>query len=290
MSKVVTQAVSQKIVEAIKSGLKVKDVALMFKVSTRTVYRVLERARKAAVQLAVQPTSPKYDWLAGADFATVVCDGVSYSANHTHHKFAEIKSAVDAKNFELAINLINTKQAIQTNFGNIDIKGSQLYFHDIRIDNGLAKRIVESLGDNEYVAKLVVFLENLLDNPSRDVLYRLFEFLEHNDIQITDDGHFIAYKRVRNDYMDFYTGTMSNKPGEVVKVMRNQVDENQNQTCSFGLHVAAKTYLGHYHGGKGRILACKVHPKDVVAIPADYNNSKMRVCEYLVVEELNETH
>jgi hypothetical protein len=34
-------------------------------------------------------------------------------------------------------------------------------------------------------------------------------------------------------------------------------------------------------------MVCKVNPKNVVSIPADYNNSKMRVCEYEVIDELN---
>ena len=32
----------------------------------------------------------------------------------------------------------------------------------------------------------------------------------------------------------------------------------------------------------------KVNPKDVVSVPTDYENSKMRVCGYTVVEELDE--
>lgn len=31
------------------------------------------------------------------------------------------------------------------------------------------------------------------------------------------------------------------------------------------------------------LLEVKIHPKDVVAIPTDYNQQKMRVCEYTVL-------
>jgi Ran GTPase-activating protein (RanGAP) involved in mRNA processing and transport len=31
------------------------------------------------------------------------------------------------------------------------------------------------------------------------------------------------------------------------------------------------------------MLEVKVNPRDVVAVPVDYNNAKMRVCEYVVL-------
>ncbi len=65
---------------------------------------------------------------------------------------------------------------------------------------------------------------------------------------------------------------------------RNEVDENSEVTCSQGLHVASYSYMDHYPGE--RIVICKVNPKDVVAVPADYNNAKMRVSGYEVVGEV----
>ncbi|EFW4639850.1 helix-turn-helix domain-containing protein, partial [Shigella flexneri] len=32
----------------------------------------------------------------------------------------------------------------------------------------------------------------------------------------------------------------------------------------------------------------KVHPRDVVSIPIDYNDAKMRTCQYEVVEDVTE--
>jgi hypothetical protein len=33
-------------------------------------------------------------------------------------------------------------------------------------------------------------------------------------------------------------------------------------------------------------MVVKIHPKDVVSIPSDYNNSKGRACKYTVISEL----
>ena len=36
-----------------------------------------------------------------------------------------------------------------------------------------------------------------------------------------------------------------------------------------------------------RLLAVKINPRDVVAIPTDYNNSKGRACQYHILKELD---
>ena len=280
------------------SGQSKAGLGRQYGVSEKTIRRVIKELDgsgkvakpKAKVKKPVAKPVNEAKWIKGSTFITVVYNNQSYTANKEHVHFDQIIQAMKDSDVDAAIALINIKKTIQTKFGDIEVKNKKLFYKNIHIQNGLANRIVKGVGNEEDVTKLTVFLEALLQTPSASVLSRLFEFLEHNDIEITDDGHFIAYKRVTSEYLDFYTKTISNKIGEVVSVPRNQVDENQNITCSFGLHVAAKTYLKSYHGGSGVIIACKVHPKDVVAIPADYNNSKMRVCEYFVLNTLNETH
>ena len=111
-------------------------------------------------------------------------------------------------------------------------------------------------------------------------------FLVANDIEITDDGHFIAWKVVTKDYKDCRTGRFDNSPGVVVKMERNQVDEDDERTCSAGLHVCSKSYISYFQGGSDRIVSVKVHPRDVVSIPVDYGDAKMRTCEYLVLEDV----
>jgi hypothetical protein len=100
----------------------------------------------------------------------------------------------------------------------------------------------------------------------------------------------IAYKIVTDDYRDIYTKTFDNSIGQTVSVSRNEVDEDPDRTCSYGLHVCGTKYLPHYGtatgGGSDRVMVVKVHPKDFVAIPRDYNCSKARVCEYRVVGQV----
>jgi len=74
---------------------------------------------------------------------------------------------------------------------------------------------------------------------------------------------------------------MLNNIGSVLKMDRTKVDDNPNRTCSAGLHVCSQGYVKFGE----RLLHVAVDPEHVVAVPTDYNNSKMRVCEYEVLEE-----
>ena len=233
------------------------------------------------------PIKPALVWTMGNTFINIIEAGTAYSADATHPNFEAARAAIFADEIEKALGLINVKRGIDKYCqGKIRIENEELFYGDLKMDTGLTKRIIAAMGDGKEFKFLVNFLENLMLNPSRRAVHELFGFLEHNDIELTDDGYFLAWKRVNNNYTDMYTGTMDNSLGKVVKVDRNQVDEDSNKTCSAGLHVAAKSYLPHYGGGRGVIIQCKVHPRDVVAIPGDYKNAKLRCCRYEVMKDV----
>src|SRR5690554_4325590 len=126
--------------------------------------------------------------------------------------------------------------------------------------------------------KLVKFLDKLMDNTSFRAIEGLYSFMKHNCIEIGDDGYVRAWKGVRNDLFDKHSGTIYNGNfGEEIRVDRSEVDDNPNNTCSYGLHVGAREYASNW--GE-TLLAVSVNPKDVVAVPDDYNGQKMRVCAY----------
>ena len=90
--------------------------------------------------------------------------------------------------------------------------------------------------------------------------------------------------------MDIHSGTIRNAVGDKVSMERNDVDDNRNVTCSDGLHFAAygyaSTWAGRIDGVNRKLMLMKVHPRDVVSIPIDYNNQKGRCCYYEVVDEI----
>jgi hypothetical protein len=125
-------------------------------------------------------------------------------------------------------------------------------------------------------------------NPSYRSRECLFEFLEKFNAPITANGNFIAFKRVRSDFMDIYSGTIDNSVGKVIQMDRAKVDDDPQHTCSAGLHVCADEYLdGYANAVSTKTLVVEVNPAHVVAVPYDYNFAKMRVCEYKVVAEID---
>ncbi|UYD57544.1 hypothetical protein OFDDKENP_00168 [Aeromonas phage B614] len=234
---------------------------------------------------AVEPV--ECTWMANSKFLSVTIGSETYNASGDHPQFMEIIGLLREEKYDEAMEMLNIKRGLERYIsGDLVVEGGTLKYKDLIIDSGLTRRIVEKMQNGEPFEPLVAFFENLMANPSRRAVYQLYDFLEHNDIEITDDGYFIAWKRVNTDFTDKYTGKFDNSPGTIVAVNRFQVDEDPNVTCSHGLHVAAKSYIPHYGGGSGKIIACKVNPADVVAIPTDYNNAKMRCAGYEVLYEV----
>ena len=141
---------------------------------------------------------------------------------------------------------------------------------------------------NGNLKPLQAFVTRLAANPDKDVHNQLYNFIAACGLTLTEDGYFLAYKKVRDDYLDIYTGTMDNSPGQTLEMPRFAVEKNPNLTCSAGLHFAAWNYLQYYGSSEGtRIVILKIDPSDVISIPSDYNNMKGRACKYTVLKEID---
>lgn len=175
--------------------------------------------------------------------------------------------------------------------GDFQVKDGRVMVKGVAVPDYLSRRILSFQEQGLPHTPLVRFAEALQRNPSYRAVQELFQFLEKNNHPITDTGCFIAYKKVRSDMMDIYSGTFDNSVGKVVEMPRNQVNEDPNQTCSNGLHVANWDYAhNHYGSGSDTMLEVVVDPADVVAVPVDYNQTKMRVCRYVVLGVVTQPH
>ncbi len=218
-------------------------------------------------------------------------DGESVTVYHNNENYQQVCKAVKAKDWELAKLLAVPAEVVKQAISGIDkvaIEHGFVTYDGVPLHNTLTDRMLEMHKQGFDVSPLALFLENLMQNPSYRAVNELYGFLETSSLPITEDGNFIAYKRVRSDFKDIYTGTVDNSPGTVVVMERNAVDENKDRTCSAGLHFCSRDYLPSYgaYGDKNTIVMIKINPKDVVAIPSDYNNAKGRCCAYTVVKEL----
>lgn len=192
-------------------------------------------------------------------------------------------------------NLISTARRIENlSEGNFTVRDGVIFVKGQPVPNQLGQKILRFSNEGLPFEPLVKFAENLQRNPSFRAVNELFQFLEKNDHPITDNGNFIAYKRVRGNFTDIHSGTFDNSIGKLVEMPRNQVNEDPHQTCSYGLHVAnwdyAHNHFASHDPGTDVMLEVEVDPADVVAVPVDYNQAKMRVCKYLVLGVIDAEH
>lgn len=224
--------------------------------------------------------------IVGKSFITAMVDGTTHTVNDQHPNYHRIREAVKTKDYDLVAKLVNISDAVKSYVsGKIRVENGRVMNGDSEIHGVVVDRILDMMREGFDSAPMVAFLENLMNNPSKRAVDELYLWLEKTSLPITEDGHFLAYKKVRDDYRDFYTGTMDNSVGKILEMARNAVDDDRDRTCSEGLHFCSLSYLPQYHGGQGRVMIVKVNPADVVSIPSDYDNAKGRTCRYEVIGE-----
>lgn len=193
-------------------------------------------------------------------------------------RLSEVPSAVD-----------KALQVTTHSKGKFNVQNGLVVIDGEELPHALSEKLLELVNAGEDTSSLENFWDNLSENPTQSSKDDLYEFLLHNQVPLTSDGCFVVYKKVGTDFKDLYTHTIDNSVGRVVSVPRESVDGDRNNTCSRGLHVAAFDYANNSYGSHSDIIIeCKVNPADVVAVPPDYNQQKMRVCRYEVVRVVSE--
>lgn len=164
----------------------------------------------------------------------------------------------------------------------LTLRDGKLWDGEAALPDALTARILKFRDMELPYGPLLNFWANLKKNPSFNSRQMLYKFLEHNGHPLTEDGCFIAYRGVAEDFKDKHTGKFDNSPGQKLSMARDQVDDNPNNTCSNGFHAAC---FGYARGFGEKMVEVKINPEHVVAVPVDYHGTKMRVCEFEVVQE-----
>lgn len=198
-------------------------------------------------------------------------------------RYAKVIEAIKAGKLDDIIPLLNISKHL-TDKG-FEVKHGIVHIDGEALPDAISSRVLDFFNQNLPYAPLIKFWNKLKNNPSFNSRQMLFKFLEHNGHPITTEGNFIAYRAVNEEFKDKRTGKMDNSVGAVVEVPRSQVDDNPNNTCSHGLHVATACYASGFMSGSDKLLDVEVDPSDVVAVPTDYNGTKMRVSKFKVVAE-----
>jgi len=222
----------------------------------------------------------------------MVIDGRHYTVAVSNPSYQEIREVIDTKPMDepkllLLMNITERISSLCEGKVRVDLDEGKVWYNDTEFkDDAFCERILRLMSEGQDVQYLVNFLNRLGQNPESRAIMETFKFLQHEGLPITPDGCFLAYKGVRNDYYDKWTGKILNRPdGRRIEEDRELMCSDPNQACAKGLHCGSIKY-GREWGSGGHCILVKVDPKDVVCVP-NHDCRKMRVCGYWVIRDFD---
>ena len=223
---------------------------------------------------------------------TVMLPGQSLTAASDHPKFTEIVKTLVSPDGDVTVlkSLFDLIKPVSDYLGSsgLSVVHGAVSFNGVPVANYTTEKIVQFMDAGLPAGPIIKFLERLLQNPSKRAVTELYAFLEHRNMPLTSDGFFRAYKGVRANYHDKYTGRFNNSVGQKLSMPRFEVDDDARQACSTGFHAGSLKYASDWAGSDGHLMVVEIDPADVVAVPFDCSCQKLRTWRYTVVDELKE--
>lgn len=231
---------------------------------------------------------------------TVFVGGDMYVATDTHPNFKAIVAKVMLED-ESVVDLFDVSKTAEKRFDQLServkVSNGRIYFDGDEVNNALTTQVLRFIDEGvEDFNPLVKFFEKVMTNPQEHSREQLYRWLSRYEFTLTDDGDFIAYKGVRttdanHQYESISTGTaisngveyrgaIPNPLGAVVEMARSNVQHDPSVGCHVGLHAGTWQYASGF--AQGAVLTVVINPRDVVSVPTDCGDQKLRVCRYTV--------
>lgn len=226
-------------------------------------------------------------------------NGKTIRIEKTDDKYARILKTFNLpseEQEEAVETIVNEKSPSIQNitYDGFELSNDSVFYDGEELPKTLVDKILSIIRDGLPLDHFVKFWKRLRLNPSSNSVDQLINFLSYKELPITEDGHFLAYKGVSNDKFSIrgnlktkivkgtadQDGKIYNGVGEIIEVLRRDVDDNRLNGCSHGLHVGSLDYASSWGPV---VVVVKVDPADVVSVPSDSNFQKCRVCKYEVV-------
>ena len=224
------------------------------------------------------------------DCVSVVINGDTLTVRRGALNFDAARKAVLEEKWENIEKVFAPGHAVEKWLGKgFVFQGGRISYAGEVIPPELSGRMVQMAEAGKSPAPLMNFWRRLQNNPSMRSVDQLFGFLSNKGIPLDQEGYILAYKAVRQDWKDFHTGTIVNSVGSKHSMPRNKISDDPKEACHYGFHVGALEYARTFGNSDRRILICKVDPANVVCVPYDHSQMKVRVCEYEVIAEHGKT-
>jgi len=223
-------------------------------------------------------------FLIGQDFISLSLNGQPYTIYSADARFPKILEIIKARDYHLLDRVINTGKAILAfTDGKVTVDNGVVFYDGKPVNNAVVTKILEFCKNGFPYEPLCRFLDKLMLNPSKWSTEQLYNYLERYKLPITDEGNFLGYKAVTNEFKDKYTQTIDNNVGANPKMPRNQCEENHTIGCAQSFHLGNIDYVKSFGYGVDNVILVEVNPKDVVSCPIECEYQKLRVCEYKVI-------
>jgi len=234
----------------------------------------------------------------GRATVSVYQEGQSFVIDNTHPNYATIAEQLVSSGVA-DLDLFSLVKQVAEKFDKlserVSIAGNILYFDNDVVSGALADQVLTFLNAGHDFAPLVKFWEKLAENPNGHSREQLYRWLDTHDFTIDTEGYIVAYKGVRDNgdgkYASIHSGPaivngnavngqVPQSVGDIVEIGRSKVQFNPSVGCSSGLHAGTWEYAKSF--AHGAVLTVQIHPRDVVSVPTDCADSKMRVSRYKV--------
>jgi hypothetical protein len=203
------------------------------------------------------------------------------------------------------IGLFDISAGLRDKFGRLServlINAGRIFFDGEEVHNALTDAIVRFYSDgNDDFEPLVFFMEKIETNPMQHSREQLFRWLSKHNFAIAPDGDIVAYKGLDADGRSSFSGEalvngqlvkgrIPNKPHTIIEMPRSKVVHDPKVGCSVGLHVANWAFASDF-ADRNTTVQVKVNPRDVVSVPTDAHDQKMRVSRYRVLKRVTAEH
>jgi hypothetical protein len=235
-----------------------------------------------------------------SNLAFVTDSGALHVIDSDNPVYPDVAQAVIDGDEWAALELMDVAKAARSRFQKITDRvavspAGVVTFDGDEVHNSLTDAIVRAMAEGADFTGLVLFMENINQNPRKHSRDNLFDWLNTHDFTITPDGMLVGYKGVTDDLGSIsrgpgivngqpQNGSLDNSVGNVLEMARSSVEHDPSRGCSVGLHVGTWEYAS---GFGPKVVKVLVNPRDVVSVPTDCGWAKMRVCRYKVVEVID---
>lgn len=239
----------------------------------------------------------------------VTFDNEIYIADETHPYWEQI-CVMAERGDPKVVHMFSLEDAVRDRFvqvtSRISVENRQVLLDGEPLSNPYVDRLLDVAGDEDGDAEAYAwakFFEKLAANPNKAVAEQLGRWMKATgeDWEITEDGNFLGYrgvmKNAEGERVSKFKGTarvdgelfentnIPNPVGATVTMPRTEVTFDPNNACAAGLHVGTKGYARSW-GSTGEVLVIEVDPTNVVSVPHDAGDAKIRVCAFDIVDVL----